>query len=359
MSQVANVFTQGPAPANVAANQKLTASDVYGRVESCIEDLEASFGPRSLAHFVDSYYSLSERRDFIEQYRLIIRDNHWHHGSALELSHQEFLSEFLAVSLEYAHSAFFALNYLAGKTRIPLVEAHRRSWAAEALRGQVGKRSPWGLDARLEEAERGLAEQLARVPDCDVEEGLYLLCTPTAPPLSAETSLVQDFLALRSLVPEPTAETRLEHLEVAAERVVRRFLRRHCRWSPNEMERWYSDFKDLSAEHEEHMRSGRIALAAERSGLLLHIARAADRETSMMVDRMSTEIAELNQLNLAVEPSFSFKGGVGLAHWGVFARAQRTSAADSVHLRQLDLEKAPVSRRHLTTGIRRHEEGRT
>lgn len=353
-------YPRPPAAANTHDHKALTPARIFAETERGMERLEDAFGFGELSSFIDTYYTHAERSNVIDEYRLLIRDNDWHHGSPPQPSHGDFLVESLAVSVEYVSGAFFALDFLSGRHPITLAEAHRRCWAAESLRGQVGKRSAWGLDARLEARSQALVQLLGAVADqgWDVEECLYPLCTPTTAPFCAETMLVEDFATLRRFYPEPPSRGQLRRRGRAAERAARRFLRRHCRWSSVQMEAWYSELESVDEDHLRDLRVGRGLVASERTELLSQISTSADREASERIKALSSEVLDLNQLNLAFDPCFSFKGGTGLLHWGVFATAQRSSPATSIHLRQLDLEKAPVSERHLSGRVLHQQKGR-
>lgn len=329
----------------------VSATSVFAAVEKAAEVLEDGFGWEALVSFADEHFTSEDRRRHINSHRQIIRSNEWYHGQELRLSHHKFLTEFRRVSIRYVEWGMDAWKFLAGASQDSLAEVHRKAWTAEGLRGQTGKRSPWGLDTRLDLTAESLQGLLSKVPALDIDESLYLLGSPTDRPFSAEIALLEDLTALRAYFPGPPSLQDLASAESSVQRLARRILRLHCGWSVAKLHCWYRDFEDLDHNQMDAMRSRRRSTDEGRRRLLQVIDSSVDEATGEEVRKLSREIRDLNQLNLALEPAFSFKGGFGLGFWGVFELGRKYSGADSVHLRQLDLEKSHITFRHLNKAV--------
>lgn len=334
---------------------RISAAMIFKDVEDSVEAFEDQFGAVSLMNFADEHFSERDRRDFVAEYRQVIRQDGWFHDHQPDLNHQQFLREYRRSTLALVHAGAKAWMFLAGRGEQSLAKVHRACWIAEGLRGQTGKRSSWGLDSRIDCAEKQLTEHLADAPGLDVDEALFVLCTPTSAPLGAEGALVEDFFALRKAFPEPPGAHTVKSCNVLALSLLRRFVRRYCRWSLNDLACWYRDLAAVDHEYVARLRLARASTKSSREELVGKIGQQLGPSASRHIRLLGDQLIELNQLNLALEPAFSFKSGVGLGLWGVFALGKGTSRAPSLHLRQLDLEKAIFAGLHEPRAL--HQQG--
>ena len=254
--------------------------------------------------------------DHVAFYREIVRNGSWPNESAPSAL-PAFIDDFERAAALYVATAFRALAFVESGKPHELPELAHLVTASEALRGQFGKRSPTGLDARLEEYERELEGLLASIPDASAS--LNLLCTPAEPHLAAESMLLEDLALLQDAF--PTAPTQQELLRETSERteIAWVFLRRHARWSLTQMRTWYRELSgDPLLGLLRNAREQRRRMAEARCEALDRLSSVVGKTAIGRIRDAATASTLLNNLNLALEPCFSFKGGVGLAHALIF-----------------------------------------
>jgi hypothetical protein len=297
---------------------------MLARLEQTVSRREGIFGRERLLRTVAAIKE-SDVAGHVANYRAFIRTNVWPnhvHPTSTEV----FFEEYERGAHHYVKVGFEALEYLAGgRTSDGLEQIFRRVVISEALRGQFGKRSPTGLDERLDDLVITMEEILGGLGVADIDQALTLLGTPGSSSLTAESLLMNDLRDLRSAFPEPP--TIKDIIDDKNNVVAWRFLRRHCRWSIDQLHvayvahpAWLLTSKiEAAEEFRAHQERERVALLADLR------ARAASREFHELL-RVAHAAVTLNHMNLALEPSYSFKGGPGLAHGTVLQIAQKIGA---------------------------------
>ena len=239
-------------------------------------------------------------------YRRVIRETVWPHGTWVGSAHADFVRGYGYSALGYVWGGFEALKFFGGGSGWSIDEIYEDALVAESLRGQFGKSSPDGLDRRLAQLEDRF------VAECGDEDDLVILCTPIAPIRTAEAALIEDFAEFRSIFPKPpTIEDVLNVADHHRDRAWQ-FLRRHVRWSVSAAAPLYDELTTGIRLHEDIEHAEQIRLRRDR--VLCRLPQSA----TDLVDA----IMSLNVLNLVLEPSFSFKGCVGLPLGMVFRIVQ-------------------------------------
>lgn len=325
----------------LAAGRRLSSASrsalIFRNVERSIVTAETRLGRRTLLDAI-SLLPNGYQDDHVQYYRSIVRGRSWPHEerpSALPV----FLDEYEQAALAFVRVGFEALDYLLRGTPAQLKHIYRRVEASEALRGQYGKRSQTGLDARLDRLERELGALLEKRLGADAIEALNLLGTPVDSQLTAEAALIEEFWAIRSLFPAmPSLETVL--LGSAAAERLWTFLRRHARWSLAVLDRYYNWFEGpLFADQVQHCRARRREQAARRSALITELADSQPADWFDAVTERATALTLLNHLNLSLEPCFSFKGGIGLGQGFVFLLAEQAGVPPTTSPEELSAAK--------------------
>jgi hypothetical protein len=291
-------------------------------IEKSVAAHEAGFGRERLLRLITAV-SQEHVVGHVAFYREIVRVGDWP-NEEVESTLPKFIDDFENAAAIYVATAFKALAFLENGKPQDLPEMAHLVAASEALRGQYGKRSPTGLDARLDEYEQDLARLLSGLPD--PMEALELLCTPADPHLSAESMLLEDLAELQKVFPVPPSENDLicepsEHTEIAWI-----FLRRHARWSLAQVRNWYRDLNGETLRTLlQNTREQRQRMTDARAEVVNRISSRLGVKAASRAREAATALTLLNHLNLALEPCFSFKGGVGLAHGLIFRMIGRLS----------------------------------
>lgn len=303
-----SILTQGvetAEPMPFFGTRVLRAKAILNRTEEQVKTLEEKFGVDRLLQLVNSIDS-SYCSIHTEYYREVIRRRPWPNvvrGGSIDI----FQDEFERSALIYAEIGFRALEYLADPPSSDLRRIYRLVCASEGLRGQYGKSSPDGLDSRLERC----VEQLGSSLD---EETIATVGTPTGSLRTAEAALIEDFLELRSHYPEPPTIDQLVGRGGKATDMAMNFLRRHARWRLDSVAKLYAISTGWESKAE-YSRSRRLTTAREQQLALT--------DTPEELHELVDAIVALNFLNLALEPSFGFKGCVGFAHGLIFQLAEQ------------------------------------
>lgn len=276
----------------------------------------------------------------VDRYRIIVRTGWWPNEDRAT-SFGTFCSEYLQSTVSYANVGFDALAFLAGSTTWTLGEIFQRVVASEALRGQFGKRSPTGLDRRLDQSVEKLeAIVLDELGGHAINDQINLLCTPTEPWVSAEAALMEDFAVLRNFFPSPPSIAEILAADASRQETVWTFLRRHVRWNVERLQRYYMEFgTSMFDRWLFDARQQRIALAEQRRSLLAEISDRARPEAANDIVTLAEEATILNHLNLALEPCFSFKGGPGVPHGLIFRAAANSELGLQIAQDRLLIDK--------------------
>lgn len=294
---------------------------MFERSERHIRHLEMRFGRERLLRIIAGIH-IDELSQHVDHYRAIIRTGQWLNEDR-PTHFSTFCSEFERSSIAYINVGFDVFNFLGDRTNWALEKLYRRVAASEALRGQFGKRSPSGLDQRLD---RGIdklkSSWLKYFGDDEIDDKIVMLCTPTKPWLSAEAMMLEDFAALRKSFSTSPSIDKIIMADAERQEVAWTFLRRHSRWSVKCMQHYYTNFDTpLFDEWLANARQQRKAQAMLRRNFVLNISNSISSEATNEIMVIANEITYLNQLNLAFEPCFSFKGGPGVAHGLIFKEA--------------------------------------
>ncbi|UTP39786.1 hypothetical protein M9M90_01020 [Phenylobacterium sp. LH3H17] len=286
-------------------------------VEQSIARHESWFGRERLIRLIGGVPA-ADLEGHVDHYRQVIRTRSWPNESR-PTPLATFIDEYERAALAYVGAGFQALIYVEDPTLAGFRAANRLVEASEALRGQFGKRSPNGLDARLDAYEGELASLLDETGLGDEPNALELLCTPGEPHLSAESTLLQDLARAQRAFPEPPTLEHLSRAEPGRAEAVWVFLRRHAKWSLAQLGFWYEQLSgELLRDQGRAAARRRNQMAQARHDLMIKIGRVASLAAQGRIHDLSTAMTLLNHLNLSLEPSFSFKGGLGLAHDLVF-----------------------------------------
>lgn len=286
---------------------------MLSRVETLVTRCEERFGRERLLNTVAEIGDHA-REHHVATYRTFIRTNAWPNTlrpSSLRVFHDEYER----AAAQYVRIGFEAFDHLAGGGTGDIETVHRRVFASEALRGQFGKRSPTGLDERLDDIEAVLEEKIGGLGLRDIDGALTLLGTPGMNTPTAETLLLTDLRDLHQAFAHLPTAADIAHADRMSSEIAWRFLRRHCRWSVAHLQRLYVAYDNTSlTEMIMGARANRAVHENERLVLLHEIRANTTHAAFTELCKVVREVVTLNHINLTLEPSYSFKGGPGLAH---------------------------------------------
>lgn len=325
------------------------ALGILDSIERHVQRSELAFGRQNIQRFMSSVPgSLFDQH--IADYRHIIRARDWPNEKR-PTSIQTFIQEYVRAAAIYVDVAFDALAYLNGSSDVPLEFIFHRAEASEALRGQFGKRATFGIDARIEYCAEQTADALIDLfPEDDVEGLLVVIGTPNLPHQTAETRLLEDFHAYvkgsraGTLYDDDAARSHDERTW--------RILRRHARWSANEFSSMLRQLDQDELNHQyDRCRHQQYDQIETRQELIRRIARFGDSCRAFDALKNADALIALNYLNLALEPSFSFKGAPGLLHLMTFEAGARRgldvgSDADQIQRNKWTLFKSYNKEEH-------------
>lgn len=251
----------------------------------------------------------------IKRYQGLIRGNQWYFPILRDVDVRSFLARWDQVHALYFGLAedIFAL-IAKGEPTSSLANSAllTRVIQSETMRGWVGKRSPSGLDALLENRVSLLEELLAPLGDDAVDEILSIggVYTSDTMLVTAEHEIVELFSKYHQAVGRELDVDMLEEPSDVAIRLLRGF----CRYSVDDFNRKYRQLSATSTQRKHSTRS-----AIEISELVEHQLSGLATETRDRVDALLEELRVLNYLNLNLEVKYSFKGWAGLMHVLVIA----------------------------------------
>lgn len=209
---------------------------MLARIENLVISREARFGRERLLDVVDTIGE-ADRNAHVADYRTFIRSNEWPNATRPS-STGVFFDEYERCAAQYVSVGFEALDFIsAGAPEDARGAMFRRVMASEALRGQFGKRSPTGLDERLEDLAEVLTALLAHVGVVDPDAAITTLGTPNESALTAEALMLKDLRDMQMAHAEPP--TRSFFVNAAPDSAAWRCLRRHCRWSVSQLQLAY------------------------------------------------------------------------------------------------------------------------
>ena len=122
------------------------------RLENECRAFENMWGATRISRFVAEAVPSDQLLDFIDAYRQLIRTNTWSFTRLDDMSHEQFLREWGDTHVAYIRTAARFLNLLLRRDAegCGFSDVHAAAILSETNRGRVGKRSPIGLDARLD-----------------------------------------------------------------------------------------------------------------------------------------------------------------------------------------------------------------
>jgi len=259
----------------------------------------------------------------IKRYQGVIRGNPWYFPTLQDVDLEQFIVRWISV-----HENYFAVAeevmalLLSGNGSLSVLCDPRllaRVIESETMRGWVGKRSPSGLDALLENRVDELDALLTPLgPDADTvfEFGGVYTGDPTR--VSAENEIVTLFTRYHTEVGQPLT---VDMLRTQPNATALRLLRGFCRYSVSQFNGKYDD---LSARlHTPRPQSN------DMSGLVNDLVAKLDNNTRQRVLLLLEEVKALNLLNLNYEVKYSFKGWAGLMHILVIVACSDTTGIQS------------------------------
>jgi hypothetical protein len=284
-----------------------------------------------LNYFADTSHETMSAH--IPEYRKIIREQSWP-NTARPSNLRKFIYEYKVSSLAYIDVGFEALQSLTQDTLGLPHNLYCKTLASEALRGQFGKRSPTGLDTRLHQADMQLTELLYPIFGVETEYIIPMVCSPAFPFLTCETEFMVDFIQLQKYFPISPNVEQISSAEPGIQEFVYRFVRRYLRWNISLMSALYID---LNAETLKNDLGANLYKWKNDHPEKINLIKLISKYFSNDIHKFKNIIAlivtliELNYINLKLEPWFSFKSGIGLAHFIIFANfdiRQQFSSAD-------------------------------
>lgn len=256
----------------------------------------------------------------IKHYQGIIRSNPWYFPTLKDVSVDVFLhrwNEVHASYFELAEEIFSRLSKSQSTDSLVDADLLERVIHSETMRGWVGKRSPSGLDALLNNKAELLEELLQDHFDFEELDELLSVggvCSDITF-VSAETEMQRLFGQYRREHGDTNLTTEaLGQFSNADVPVI--ILREFCRYSIEEFNKKLSAFsRTLDVCNTETDSQEWVASKLEKlSG-----------DTFNSAIKLFKEIQVLNYLNLNLEVKYSFKGWAGLMHVVVFTACSNTT----------------------------------
>lgn len=272
----------------------------------------------------------------IKNYQGIIRSNPWYFPVLKDVSVDIFLDRWDKVHASYfelAEEIFGRLSKTQSVDSLVDADLLERVIRSETMRGWVGKRSPSGLDALLDNRAESLEELLQDHFDSEELEELLSdggVCSDTAF-ASSETEVQRLFSRYRLEYGDTSLTTEtLERFSNTDVPVI--ILREFCRYSVEEFNKKLSAFsRTQNVGTKEGPSQERVASKLEKlSG-----------DTLISATKLFKEIQVLNYLNLNLEVKYSFKGWAGLMHIAVFtACGNNTNTPSNVYEMHAKLKRS-------------------
>lgn len=261
----------------------------------------------------------------IKRYQGIIRGNHWFFPTIRDVELPEFLARWGDVHAEYfalAEEIFALLAKGEPPSTLATSALLARVIQSETMRGWVGKRSPSGLDALLNDRIARIEALLADLDETAVDDvlsygGVYV---GDQTRMTAEHEIMELFATYHQEVGQELTPKMLDKPHAVALPL----LRNYCRYS---LEGFNAKYRTFCAA----ARKPRIQSTTEAHELVE--GRLADlaRGPRVLVRSLLEEVRKLNFLNLNLEVKYSFKGWAGLMHVLVFAACSEATASNDVY----------------------------
>lgn len=296
--------------------------DLADRCDGWRVEFEKRHSLPVIASIIDSTFPNDKIDQSIDNYRQVIRKNPWYFPTLADVDVISFVHRW-----EEVHSAYFSLaeeifervlTNIGSLAEPALLEKTIRS---ETMRGWVGRRSPSGLDALLEQKVDLLEGILLLHLDQDATEeilsfgGLY-----TADPrlASAEREVVHLFANYHKEIGCDLESGDIYEADKNSAGSVTKLLRGFCRYSIADFNRKYQALlrgSRASLDNIHHV-DERVEHGGEESLSVLNAL--VHNGVKGQVQVLLNEIRILNFINLNLEVKHSFKGWAGLMHQLVF-----------------------------------------
>lgn len=271
---------------------------------------------------VDSLFPNDKIDQAIDNYRSVIRKNPWYFPTLMDVDIVSFVHRW-----EEVHSAYFKLaeeiftHVLTDSGSLTDPALLEKTIRSETMRGWVGRRSPSGLDAILEQKVKILEKILLAHLDQDTTEEILSfggLCTSDPRLTSAEREMVHLFANYHKEVGRDLRMDTISEADGNSAGSVTKLLRGFCRYSITDFNRKYQALLGCSGVNLEHAHGvdERVERGGEES---LHALNTIiDDGVKDQVQILLNEVRILNFINLNLEVKHSFKGWAGLMHQLVF-----------------------------------------
>jgi hypothetical protein len=318
--------------------------DLADRCDGWRSDFEKRHSLSIITSIVDSTFPNDHIDQAIDNYRAVIRKNSWYFPTLMDVDVISFVHRWEEVHISYFNLAEEIFKYALTDSKSladpVLLEKTIRS---ETMRGWVGRRSPSGLDALLEQKVCELEAILLLHLDQNVTEdvlsfgGLY---TNDPRLTSAECEVIHLFATYHKAIGCNLQRENISEADKNSSGSVTKLLRGFCRYSVADFNRKYQALLRGSRASLEHSRDAdeRVKRGGEESFHALSTLVGDDIKGQVQV--LLNEVRILNFINLNLEVKHSFKGWAGLMHQLVFtACSEKTGIDVDIYAMKHDLIK--------------------
>lgn len=267
----------------------------------------------------------------IDGHRAFIRENTWQ-NEFHNTSHAKFLEDFERSSALYIDVSFEIFSEIVSGN-FPKNDLISKLYSVEALRGQYGKRSPTGLDQRLEGYCIQLEETLSTIPGMDTDDFIdKVSCPGIRGESSAEELLCEDFSKLYSISREAPDRLAVANMSKQDFQIFNTFFRRHAKWSWKLLQGYYDQLDVRLIENQTRdMLARRQIFRCDLESKFRTLSVELSASQFEFACELGNKLAELNHLNVTLEPICSFKGAPGMMQFaGISQLATPIGADDAV-----------------------------
>jgi hypothetical protein len=328
---------------NIKKNEnELNPSSILNLLVKKSKEFEENIGLLNICNFVDSYLKPNQNLSFIDEYRKIIRTNHWNYGDDVETDYKDFLQRWQTTHLFYIDSAVIFFNYFINETHYNFNEIHRLAIISETFRGREGKRSKIGLDNIFENYISLLSNIIGEVTNySETDDVIGLLVSSLGEQyFSAEYELFLDFYNFSNLCDDFLNKENILRLDERTEGLCSKILREYCKYSINDFNKkklvlnLSEDVIKRKKDFKESIEKEKKLVETQIYDKLIKI----NGRTAGDFIKYLNILNDLNYINSNLEIKYSFKGWPGLFHQLIFEKAIQICQEEDIHKRQSNLE---------------------
>ena len=280
----------------------------------------------NLSKFIDKYTKDYEHLNYINSYRIFIRNNNWNsENNCLNDSENNYFESFLKrwekTQINYINSSYVFYRSFQDNSYKSNKNIYLKALKSEMLRYREGKRSEVGLDNLLNKYINSLDKIFDRNIYLKSKEILDLFTsTLNLPLLSAENELFFDFYKYKEYNNCEITYSNFEKMDDDTKNICSKILRSYCKYSFNDFNEKFKSFSFLKEEIElknKNLQKIKNKKIIWKEKIYKILNKNCKNDANNFIKILS-KIDILNYLNSNIESKFSFKGWPGFIHHLIF-----------------------------------------